>query len=201
MMWRKKKNMGNFSSLFLLFSPWVYLDLNSCFGASLCLCASLFQHPPPSLSLSLSLSHVSFYLSLFLALSLSFSLSCLSLSCLSLSLFLFSLLSLSLLLYFLSLLMYSFLLSSLFPLPCFSPACLLLWVCETLPMLNVRTTRYGDRMRTANELQVGDTVVRHMLDGDVVLFNRQPSLHKLSIQAFHVSILLLDWKLNISAIG
>ena len=35
-------------------------------------------------------------------------------------------------------------------------------------------------------LQYGDTVERHLMDGDVVLFNRQPSLHKLSIMAHYV---------------
>ena len=34
--------------------------------------------------------------------------------------------------------------------------------------------------------QFGDTVERHLMDGDVVLFNRQPSLHKLSIMAHYV---------------
>ena len=33
----------------------------------------------------------------------------------------------------------------------------------------------------------GDLEERHMLDGDIVLFNRQLSLHKLSIQAIYVS--------------
>jgi hypothetical protein len=32
--------------------------------------------------------------------------------------------------------------------------------------------------------QVGDIVERHLEEGDVVLFNRQPSLHRVSIQAF-----------------
>ena len=36
-------------------------------------------------------------------------------------------------------------------------------------------------------LQYGDIVERHLMDGDVVLFNRQPSLHKLSIMAHFVS--------------
>lgn len=36
-------------------------------------------------------------------------------------------------------------------------------------------------------LQYGDIVERHMIDGDVVLFNRQPSLHKLSIMSHFVS--------------
>ena len=51
-----------------------------------------------------------------------------------------------------------------------------------------RFLKYGDRNQQASQLKLGDTVIRHMMDGDVVLFNRQPSLHKLSIQAFHVSI-------------
>ena len=36
-------------------------------------------------------------------------------------------------------------------------------------------------------MQYGDMVERHLIDGDVVLFNRQPSLHKLSIMAHFVS--------------
>jgi DNA-directed RNA polymerase III subunit RPC1 len=33
----------------------------------------------------------------------------------------------------------------------------------------------------AAKLNIGDIVERHLEDGDVVLFNRQPSLHRLSI--------------------
>jgi DNA-directed RNA polymerase beta' subunit len=33
-------------------------------------------------------------------------------------------------------------------------------------------------------VKVGDIVERHLEEGDVVLFNRQPSLHRVSIQAF-----------------
>ncbi|GIY43094.1 DNA-directed RNA polymerase III subunit RPC1, partial [Caerostris darwini] len=47
---------------------------------------------------------------------------------------------------------------------------------------------YANRRRIATNLKVGDTVERHMLDGDVVLFNRQPSLHKLSIMAHKAKI-------------
>ena len=42
---------------------------------------------------------------------------------------------------------------------------------------------FGDRRRFAAELQVGDIVERHLKDGDIVLFNRQPSLHRMSIMA------------------
>ena len=37
--------------------------------------------------------------------------------------------------------------------------------------------------------QHGDLIERHMIDGDMVLFNRQPSLHKLSIMCHRAKIL------------
>uniref|UniRef100_A0AAY5E8B7 DNA-directed RNA polymerase subunit n=1 Tax=Electrophorus electricus TaxID=8005 RepID=A0AAY5E8B7_ELEEL len=46
-----------------------------------------------------------------------------------------------------------------------------------------RFLKYGNREKMAQELKPGDMVERHMIDGDIVLFNRQPSLHKLSIMA------------------
>jgi DNA-directed RNA polymerase III subunit RPC1 len=49
-----------------------------------------------------------------------------------------------------------------------------------------RTLMFGDRNKASLSLKVGDIVERHMIDGDVVLFNRQPSLHKPSIMA-HVA--------------
>ena len=48
--------------------------------------------------------------------------------------------------------------------------------------------RFGNRDYVARNLKVGDTVERHLEDGDVVLFNRQPSLHKLSIMAHLVKV-------------
>ena len=50
-----------------------------------------------------------------------------------------------------------------------------------------RFLKYGNREKMAQELRFGDVVERHMIDGDIVLFNRQPSLHKLSIMAHIVS--------------
>lgn len=38
------------------------------------------------------------------------------------------------------------------------------------------------------ELKVGDIVERHIKDGDIVLFNRQPSLHRMSIMAHRVKL-------------
>lgn len=56
----------------------------------------------------------------------------------------------------------------------------------------VKSLAFGDRERAAKNLRIGDVVERHMEDGDVVLFNRQPSLHKLSIMAHRVKV--MEWK-------
>lgn len=43
----------------------------------------------------------------------------------------------------------------------------------------------------------GDIVYRHMLDGDIVFFNRQPSLHKMSMMAHYAKIMPgLSFRLN-----
>jgi DNA-directed RNA polymerase III subunit RPC1 len=52
--------------------------------------------------------------------------------------------------------------------------------------------KYGDRRRVASELKFGDVVERHLNDGDVLLFNRQPSLHKMSIMAHRAKI--MPWR-------
>lgn len=48
--------------------------------------------------------------------------------------------------------------------------------------------KYGNREKIAQELKCGDIVERHLVDGDVVLFNRQPSLHKLSIMCHRARV-------------
>lgn len=52
--------------------------------------------------------------------------------------------------------------------------------------------KFGDRTRMAHDLKVGDVVERHLCDGDVVLFNRQPSLHRMSIMAHRVRV--MPWR-------
>lgn len=47
--------------------------------------------------------------------------------------------------------------------------------------------RYADI--NSIKLDIGDTVHRHMMDGDPVLFNRQPSLHKMSMMAHLAKIM------------
>ncbi len=46
-----------------------------------------------------------------------------------------------------------------------------------------------DRARFANELKPGDIVERHLIDGDILVFNRQPSLHRISMMAHRVRVL------------
>ena len=56
----------------------------------------------------------------------------------------------------------------------------------------VQNLAYGNRDRAAEQLRYGDIVERHMEDNDVVLFNRQPSLHKLSIMSHKVKV--MEWR-------
>ena len=48
--------------------------------------------------------------------------------------------------------------------------------------------KYGNPNDNAHKLRIGDIVERHLEDGDIVLFNRQPSLHKLSILSHRAKI-------------
>lgn len=71
-----------------------------------------------------------------------------------------------------------------------------LWKEETRGARNVpeqTMLKYGSRKwrasKWANILEIGDIVERHLEDGDIVLFNRQPSLHRLSIMAHRVKVL------------
>ncbi len=43
--------------------------------------------------------------------------------------------------------------------------------------------------KEGTELRYGDIVERHLLDGDIVLFNRQPTLHKVSMMGHKVKII------------
>jgi DNA-directed RNA polymerase III subunit RPC1 len=56
----------------------------------------------------------------------------------------------------------------------------------------VKSLAFGDRELAAKNLRFGDVVERHMEDDDVVLFNRQPSLHRISIMAHRAKV--MEWK-------
>ena len=69
--------------------------------------------------------------------------------------------------------------------------------CDVHPGANYVTTgssgfkkylKFGNKKAVADSLRIGDTVERHIIDGDIVLFNRQPSLHRVS----SISCLSLD---------
>ena len=49
--------------------------------------------------------------------------------------------------------------------------------------------RYADRQCISQALDYGDIVHRHMLDGDFILFNRQPTLHRGSMMGHCVRIM------------
>jgi DNA-directed RNA polymerase II subunit RPB1 len=47
----------------------------------------------------------------------------------------------------------------------------------------------GNNTQEQIELEYGDVVRRHLKDGDIALFNRQPSLHKMSMMAHEIKVL------------
>jgi DNA-directed RNA polymerase beta' subunit len=49
--------------------------------------------------------------------------------------------------------------------------------------------KYADLNKIANEIRYGDIVHRHLNNGDYVLFNRQPSLHKMSMMCHKVIVM------------
>jgi len=61
-------------------------------------------------------------------------------------------------------------------------------IVRTAAPQNTFTLQFANREKVANDLKAGDIVERHMNDGDIVLFNRQPSLHKMSIMAHRVKV-------------
>ncbi|MEM2955374.1 MAG: DNA-directed RNA polymerase subunit A' [Nitrososphaerales archaeon] len=55
--------------------------------------------------------------------------------------------------------------------------------------VKIRLDYVSDRAALANTLAPGFVVERHLIDGDIVIFNRQPSLHRMSIMAHYVKVL------------
>jgi len=50
------------------------------------------------------------------------------------------------------------------------------------------------------DLNVGDIVERHLMDGDLVVFNRQPSLHKMSMMGHKIKVMSgSTFRMNLSA--
>ncbi|NMJ86712.1 MAG: DNA-directed RNA polymerase subunit A', partial [Thaumarchaeota archaeon] len=55
--------------------------------------------------------------------------------------------------------------------------------------VKIRLDYVTDRQNIADSLAIGYIVERHLLNGDIVMFNRQPSLHRMSIMAHFVRVL------------
>tara|TARA_B100000700_G_scaffold308706_1_gene386761 strand:+ start:1687 stop:6048 length:4362 start_codon:yes stop_codon:yes gene_type:complete len=63
-----------------------------------------------------------------------------------------------------------------------------------------KTRRIHNLDRNKIILEHGDIVNRHLMDGDIVLFNRQPSLHKMSMMAHRVKVMKGNtFRLNLAA--
>ena len=63
-----------------------------------------------------------------------------------------------------------------------------------------RRMHLGFLNRETVDLKEGDIVHRHLVDDDVVLFNRQPSLHKMSMMCHRIRVLPYStFRLNVSA--
>jgi DNA-directed RNA polymerase II subunit RPB1 len=61
-----------------------------------------------------------------------------------------------------------------------------------------RTIRLKNMDTSQINLEIGDVVDRHLINGDYVLFNRQPSLHKMSMQGHRVRVMPFDtFRLNV----
>ncbi|CRG95015.1 DNA-directed RNA polymerase 3 largest subunit, putative [Plasmodium gallinaceum] len=58
--------------------------------------------------------------------------------------------------------------------------------------LNKISLKYANKKFVIENLKIGDIVERHICDGDIVLFNRQPSLHRMSIMSHKAKI--MDFK-------
>jgi DNA-directed RNA polymerase subunit A' len=55
--------------------------------------------------------------------------------------------------------------------------------------VKIRLDYVSDRKTIADSIAAGYIVERHLSDGDIVIFNRQPSLHRMSIMAHTVRVL------------
>src|SRR5713226_3725856 len=55
--------------------------------------------------------------------------------------------------------------------------------------VKIRLDFVEDKETIANNIEIGYLVERHLSDGDIVMFNRQPSLHQMSVMAHFVRVL------------
>ena len=59
--------------------------------------------------------------------------------------------------------------------------------------------KHVDVQQIADNLQIGDIVHRHLVDGDICLFNRQPTLHRMSMMTHRIKVLPYStFRLNVT---
>jgi DNA-directed RNA polymerase II subunit RPB1 len=64
--------------------------------------------------------------------------------------------------------------------------------------VNADGRRYDLKYAQNVELAIGNVVERHLQDGDIVIFNRQPSLHKMSMMAHRIRVMRYEtFRLNL----
>lgn len=69
-----------------------------------------------------------------------------------------------------------------------------------IPHPRMKYLLYGDRESIV--LQPGDIVNRHLMNNDIALFNRQPSLHRMSMMGHRVEVMKGNtFRLNVSAVS
>ncbi|KPA82024.1 putative DNA-directed RNA polymerase III largest subunit [Leptomonas pyrrhocoris] len=71
--------------------------------------------------------------------------------------------------------------------PYVHPGALTVYLSKERSRKSLRNAR--DREAIAARLSIGDIVERHVMNGDYVLFNRQPSLHRISLMAHRARVL------------
>ncbi|AYU82370.1 DNA-directed RNA polymerase III largest subunit, putative [Leishmania donovani] len=67
------------------------------------------------------------------------------------------------------------------------PGALTVYLSKECSRKSLRNAR--DREAIAARLSIGDVVERHVMNGDYILFNRQPSLHRISLMAHRARVL------------
>lgn len=75
-------------------------------------------------------------------------------------------------------------------------------LCGAKSVIDERGEMYSLQHRRTMKLKLGHIVERHLRNGDIVAFNRQPSLHKYSIMAHRVRIMPGNtFRINLSVCG
>jgi DNA-directed RNA polymerase II subunit RPB1 len=81
------------------------------------------------------------------------------------------------------------------------PGCKRIKKREILDNGDISYSEYSLNIRSTDtiKLEIGDTVFRHLVDGDIVLFNRQPTLHRMGMMGHRIKVLPFStFRLNVT---